>query len=388
MEMIEGVVRNYDWGTTSEIPSLLGRPADGRPWAELWFGAHPSAPALVGLDARPLDQIISADPPGSLGAEVAEEFGGLPFLLKILSAGAPLSLQVHPSISQAVAGFEKENAAGLELNAANRSFRDQNHKPELICALTEFEVLSGFRDPDESLRLFETVASSRLDPVRAELAGGGDGCLQRVLEWLLTLSAPDARLLSSEVAAACHSDVEAACEFSIDRRMAVDLADRYPGDVGVVIALMLNHVCLDPGEALFLGAGNLHAYLGGTGVEIMANSDNVLRCGLTPKHVDASTLLDVVDATPTDLAVQAPAPGSPVHVYESPVREFSLTRFSVDGTADLGEGPAVLMCLDGHVDVGVLTLHRGSAAWVPARDGQVTASGHGTLFRAGVGRSV
>jgi len=387
MEMIEGVVRHYAWGTVSEIPSLLGRPPDGRPWAELWLGAHPSAPSLVGCDEQALDQVIAADPVGSLGAVVANEFGGLPFLMKVLSAGAPLSIQAHPNVSQAVAGFEREEAAGIPLEAPNRSFRDRNHKPELICALTPFEVLCGFRDPEVSLGLLETISSRRLDAMRGELATGGEGCLHRVLEWLLTLSPFDAGALSEDVAAACRAGIEAASAFSSDQRMIVDLGDRHPGDIGVVIALLLNHVILEPGEALFLGAGSLHAYLGGTGVEIMANSDNVLRCGLTQKHIDVSSLLDVVEATPTDLVVQAPASDSPITEYESPVGEFSLARIEVDGAFPLDVGPSILICIDGCVEVGSRTLDRGGAVWVPAGDGEAVATGCGTLFRAGVGGS-
>lgn len=383
MEMLEGIVRHYDWGSTSEIPSLLGRRPDGRPWAELWLGAHPAAPSLVGHDARPLDEVIRSDPHGTLGPDVAKEFGTLPFLLKILAADAPLSIQVHPDAAQAVAGFEREDRAGIAVDAPNRSFRDRNHKPELICALTPFEMLCGFRDPHQSLGLFDTIPTSRLDPVRDELASGNPDSLRRLLGRLLKLPVAEARRLVDAVVEACR--VEPGGDFAVERRMAVDLADRYPGDVGIVTALLLNHVRLEPGQALFLGAGNLHTYLRGTGVEIMANSDNVLRGGLTPKHVDVPGLLEVVDAVPTEPEVQMPEPGFAVTRYHSPVSEFSLSRVVADGDFDLDVGPAIVLCVDGCVDVGHHTLDRGSALWLPARAGVVEATGCGTVFRAGVG---
>ena len=167
--------------------------------------------------------------------------------------------------------------------------------------------------------------------------------------------------------------------------MAAALGARYPGDVGVVIALLLNLVKLQPGEALFLGAGNLHMYLRGTGVEIMANSDNVLRGGLTPKHIDIPTLLDVVDAQPLDPDIQRPAVVDGVATYDTPVPEFSLARFELDGVATLPAGPAILICTAGSIDIDTHTLERGGAAWLPAADGEVEASGSGTLYRAGVG---
>ncbi len=381
--MLEGVVRHYDWGSTSEIPALLGRSSDGRPWAELWFGAHPAAPSLVGHAARPLDEVIRSDPEGALGPRVAEEFGDLPFLLKILSAGAPLSIQVHPNVAQAVAGFEREDRAGIAIDAPNRSFRDRNHKPELICALTPFEALCGFRDPRQSLRLFDTIPTPRLDPIRDELGSGDPDNLRRLLGRLLNLPAVEAHRLADAVVEACRVDLGG--DFGFERQLAVELADRYPGDIGIVTALLLNHVRLDPGQALFLGSGNLHTYLRGMGVEVMANSDNVLRGGLTPKHVDVPGLLEVVDAVPTVPEVQMPNPGAAVTRYDSPVSEFSLTRIVADGDFDLDVGPAIVLCVDGCVDVGHHILDRGSALWLPAGAGLVEATGRGTVFRAGVG---
>ena len=385
MQLLDGVIQHYAWGSTSSLPQILGRPVDGRPWAELWLGAHPSAPATVGCSAERLDHLIASDPSAALGADVAARFdGSLPFLVKILAADAPLSLQSHPSIAQARAGFARENAAGVPVDAPHRSFRDQNHKPELICALTPFDALCGFRDPAATLDVLATIETSALDGVRTELrtAADGDRRLDSLLAHLLTLDATAAAALTEPIVEACrlagpgeHGDV---------RSMVVELAEAYPGDAGIVTALLLNLVHLEPGAALFLGAGNLHAYLRGTGVEIMANSDNVLRGGLTPKHIDVETLLGVVEARPLPIDPQRPALRDGVATYDAPVPDFSLARIDVDGTASV-EGPAILLCVDGAVDGDGHTLDRGTAAWVPASAGPVELVGAGIVFVAGVG---
>lgn len=382
MQLLDGEIRNYDWGSTSSIPSLLGRVEDGQPWAELWLGAHPSAPSLVGATRTPLDELIAANPVAELGPEIAERFGSLPFLFKVLAAAAPLSLQAHPSVLQAEAGYAREDAAGVPIDAPNRSFRDRFHKPELICALTDFHALCGFRDPGVTLDILATIDTSALDPIRDRLAASSrvDG-LASLLEYLLTLPAGDAAALVAPVVDACgvpgpdrHADV---------RAMAAALGERYPGDAGVVIALLLNLVHLKPGDALFLGAGNLHAYLGGTGVEIMANSDNVLRGGLTTKHIDISTLLEVVDARPIEPVVQRPVAVEGVASYDTLVPEFRLDRLELDGSATVS-GPAILLCIDGVVDAASHTLERGAAAWLSAADGAVELRGRGAVYRAGV----
>ena len=382
MQRLEGAIRKYDWGSTSSIPSLLGCAEDGKPWAELWLGAHPSAPSVVGETRTPLDELIAGDPAGQLGTAVADRFGSLPFLFKVLAAAAPLSLQAHPSVPQAEAGYAREDAAGIPIDAPNRSFRDRFHKPELICALTDFHALCGFRDPVATLDVLATIDTAVLDPIRDRLAVFSDvDGLGPLLEYLLTLPATDAAALVAPVVAACgvpgsdrHADV---------RAMAAALGERYPGDAGVVTALLLNLVHLKPGEALFLGAGSLHAYLGGTGVEIMANSDNVLRGGLTTKHIDIPTLLEVVDARPIEPIVQRPALVRGIASYDTPVPEFLLDRLDLDGSATVS-GPAILLCTDGAVDAGSFSLERGAAAWLPAGDGIVELRGRGTVYRAGV----
>ncbi len=384
MELLDGPVRDYDWGSVAAIPELLGRPPTGQPCAELWLGAHDSAPSLVGAAAVPLDALIAADPDAMLGPAVAQRFGELPFMLKVLAAAAPLSLQAHPSAAQAQAGFDKEEAAGIPVDAPHRSFRDRKHKPELLCALTRFEALCGFRDPVATLDLLTTIDTPALDPVRDRIASDPSPAgMTGLLGWLLTLDLDEAGALVAEVAGACRSGRGA--RGSREREMAIALAERYPHDAGVVTALLLNHVVLEPGEALFLGSGNLHAYLNGAGVEVMANSDNVLRGGLTSKPVDVLTLLEVVDASPFTPTVQRPEPIDGVATFTTPVPEFTLQHAQVDGVSTLDGGPAIMLCVDGAVDAGDHTLDRGTAAWVPGNEEAIVLAGRGSVFRAGVG---
>lgn len=381
VELLRGVIRDYEWGSTSSIPDLLGVAADGRPWAELWFGAHPSGPALVGADQHPLDELIAADPAAALGAAVTGRFGGLPFLVKFLAAASPLSLQTHPSREQAEAGYAREDAAGIAIDAPERSFRDRNHKPELICALTPFEALCGFRDPLQTLDLLATLDTVALDAVRERLETGTD--LVGVLEYLLTLPAEAAAVLVEQVVAACHRAGPG--EWQHERDMVAALGAAHPDDAGVVTALLLNRVELQPGEALFLGAGKLHMYLHGTGIEVMANSDNVLRGGLTSKHVDVATLLDIVDARPGAPEVQHPEAVDGVSTYHSPTPEFSVSRFDVTGRSPAGSGPAILACTEGVVTAGSRVLDRGAVVFMSASEPPMLLEGRGTVFRVGVG---
>lgn len=385
MDRLEGVERHYDWGSATAIPALLGRPATGRPVAEWWLGAHPSAPARLGPEGRPLDEVIAADPEGTLGPAVAADFGELPFLLKVLAAAEPLSLQVHPSVEQARAGFAREEAAGVPLDAPDRVFRDPHHKPELICALDDFEALCGFRDPADSLALLDTLAVDALEPVRRRLRSRPDGDgLRAALAWLLTRPPGEAAdVVATTVAALAAAP---AGRFAAEREVATRLAARHPGDPGVVTALLMNRLLLRPGQALFLGAGTLHAYLQGTGIEVMANSDNVVRGGLTTKHVDVEVLIDVVDPTPGVPEILDPVSIGVVTTYPAPVAEFELQRIEVDGVTPIAGGPAILLGIRGRVGVGSHDLARGRSVWVAAGDEPPALDGAGTVFRAAVGR--
>lgn len=427
MERLDPAVRHYDWGSRTAIPDLLGLPASDRPWAELWFGAHPQGPALVGRAGTPLDQAVAADPVAALGPEAAARFGRLPFMVKVLAAARPLSLQTHPDAEAARAGCAREDGLGLPRTSPERSFRDGSPKPELICALTPFEALCGFRDPVRTLALLESIDTPALDPMRRRLAADftPDG-LRDLTAWLLGRGRATAAEFNRQVARACRpapvperaegaerrSGLERAAgeraseegrgsdEWAAERALAVDLGAQFPDDPGVAVALLLNRVTLQPGEALFLGPGLLHSYLVGTGVEVMASSDNVIRAGLTSKPTDIPAFLEVVSTDPVTPDVQRPAPVGGTADYRAPVSEFSLQRIEADGEVSVGGGPAILLWTRGRTrargnragdtrtggrEAEDLEIERGGAVWVDARTETVTLRGEATVFRAGIG---
>ena len=304
MELLRGAIRTYAWGSRTAIAEFTGRPAPtAHPEAELWLGAHPADPAFIeGPDGeRSLLDVVSSDPEGQLGATVRSRFGdALPFLVKVLAADEPLSLQAHPSTEQAVEGFAREDRVGMPLSSPVRNYRDRSHKPELIVALGSFEALAGFRPAARTVELMRALAVSDLDPFIDLLQGQSDADGLRALftTWI-TAPQPDLDVLVPAVIDGAINYVRSgAAEFAAEAKTVLELGERYPGDAGVLAAMLLNRMHLDPGEAIYLPAGNLHAYLRGVGVEVMANSDNVLRGGLTPKHVDVPELLRVLDFTP------------------------------------------------------------------------------------------
>jgi mannose-6-phosphate isomerase len=381
MDRLDNTIRPYAWGSTTAIPQLLGVEPTGEPQAEMWMGAHPGAPSRT--ERGTLVEVIEAAPERELGEKAVARFGPrLPFLLKILAAGAPLSLQVHPDLEQAKAGYEDEERRHIPVDAGHRNYKDANHKPELICALTEFDGLCGFRAPADAARLLAGLDVDSLKPYVDLLhARPEDAALREVLTAVLTADPDEMSRTVTAAAAAC-------ARLGGDYAPYADIAHHYPGDPGVIAAMLLNHVRLQPGEALFLGAGIPHAYLSGLGVEIMANSDNVLRCGLTPKHVDVPELLRIVRFEATDPGVLRPeASPDGEEVYETPIDEFRLSRFVLpEATAphDLTRAtPQILLCTAGSVRAGEHTLAPGESVFVPA-DEKAEVSGPGTLFRATV----
>ncbi|HEY3497636.1 MAG TPA: mannose-6-phosphate isomerase, class I, partial [Polyangiaceae bacterium] len=343
--------------------------------------------------ARSLAELLRESPEAQLGARVADEFGrDLPFLLKLLAAEEPLSLQAHPNLAQARAGFERENQARVPLDARERSYRDRNHKPELIAALTPFHALVGFRSAQATTRLFGELAVPELAPFGAALAVvPEEQALRGFFELLTSTKGERGRLLAEATCAACRGKAEAGLEFSKEYAWGARIGDLYPGDPSLVLALALNLVLLEPGQAIYLPAGNLHAYLEGAGVEIMASSDNVLRGGLTPKHVDVPELLRVLDfrAGP---AVLAPARRRGHETeYLTPAREFALSRLELAGqTAAIPApaGPEVLVVTAGLLEVRrgdeTVSLRGAESAFVPVEGGGYSLSGTGTAFRARV----
>jgi len=384
MDKLIATLQHYAWGDPTFIASLQRRDPSGEPEAELWMGAHPKAPSHLSTSGRRLDELIASDTGATLGP--AARFGELPFLAKILAAAQPLSIQTHPDQARAAAGFERENDAGVPLDAPDRTYRDPNHKPELICALTSFEAKCGFRSLDETRELVASLGAT-IAPLAERLAQDGTDCevLHDVLLWLLKADAREATVLTNALAAACSTAAPGPWTSAID--CTASLQELYPGDPGVVVALLLNHFTLAPGEALFLEAGVLHAYVRGAGVEIMANSDNVIRGGLTPKHIDVDELAAVVDCSPIDPPVQQPE--SSAHTYHSPVGEFALTRLALDGECQVEvEGPEILVAGEGaftiSADDHAVDIGPGEPVWIPASDAAWGAAGSGVLFRVTV----
>jgi mannose-6-phosphate isomerase len=381
MDRLDNTIRPYAWGSRTAIPHLLGTEPTGEPQAEMWMGAHPGAPSRT--ERGTLVEVIDADPEKELGPAAVARFGPrLPFLLKILAAGAPLSLQVHPDLAQAEQGYADEERRGIPVDAPHRNYKDANHKPELICALTEFDGLCGFRAPLEAAGLLDDLGVDSLKPYVDLLHAHPEGAaLREVLTAILTADREEMSRTVEEAAAACTRLGGAYAPYA-------DIAHHYPGDPGVIAAMLLNHVRLQPGEALYLGAGVPHAYLNGLGVEIMANSDNVLRCGLTPKHVDVPELLRIVRFHAGDPGVLRPeAAPDGEEVYETPIDEFRLSRFVLPeaGAAhDLTRPtPQILLCTAGTVRAGEHDLTAGRSVFVPAGE-RAEVSGTGTLFRATV----
>ena len=397
VDLLENVIQEYAWGSRTALASLLGRPEAVRPQAELWMGAHPSAPSKVLRGGKwvSLRDVIERAPGEELGAAVHRAFGArLPFLLKVLAAESPLSLQAHPSAEQAKAGFAREEAAGIPRSAPERNYRDDSSKPELLCALTEFEALCGFRAAGETLRLFQSLAVAELLPLVGELAAHPDGGgVRAVFEGLVQWPAARRAALLDATLAVCERLAREGGPFARECRWAVKLGGLYPGDIGAVNSLLLNRVLLQPGQGVFLPAGKLHAYLHGMGVEIMGNSDNVLRGGLTPKHVDVPELfsvLDFRDGPVMPLSAERGAGGE--ERYVTPAAEFRLSRLTVAAPACLSlkvGGPEILLCTEGALELrgarGTLALERGQSAWVPASEGTYGVVGSGTAYRATTG---
>lgn len=373
--------RDYAWGSTTLIAELEGREPSGRPEAEVWFGDHPGDPAET-PDGRTLDEWIAAD-----GADAGIP-APLPYLLKLLAAASALSIQAHPSKAQAEAGFAREEAAGIARDAADRTYRDDNHKPELIVALSEeFRALAGLRDLEASRRLIAGLGAGAA-PL-AERLDEPDASLSAVIGWLLSDGADAAR---DVIAAAVSGESD---EFAAELDLVRTLDAGFPGDPGIVVALLMNLVTLRRGEGLFVPAGVLHAYLEGLGVELMAASDNVLRGGLTPKHVDAAELVSVLDPAPGLPPVIRPRDlGDGVRAYDVPIADFALyavTPGEAHATVPLG-GPAIALATSGAPEVeAAASLSRsllapGGAVLVTPDEEGLRVAGSGELFIAQPGR--
>jgi mannose-6-phosphate isomerase len=407
VDLLRGALRTYAWGSRTAIAEFTGRPVPAaHPEAELWFGAHPADPAWLETPdgETSLLTALTDDPEGQLGPGARARFGDvLPFLVKVLAADEPLSLQAHPSTEQAIEGYRREERLGIPVSSPVRNYRDLSHKPELLLAVQPFEALAGFRQASRTSELLQALAVSDLDPFIDLLSDQSDADGLRALftTWI-TAPQPDIDVLVPAVLDGAIQYISSgATEFAAEVKTVLELGERYPGDAGVLAALLLNRITLAPCEAIFLPAGNLHTYLRGFALEVMANSDNVLRGGLTPKHVDVPELLRVLDFNPTpEGQLRAPRRHEGLeYVYDTPADEFAAALLVIDGdhlshevdAPSRHDGPQILLCVEGslvvHGKSGSLTLHRGAAAWVGADDGPIrlAAQQPAMLFRATVG---
>jgi mannose-6-phosphate isomerase len=375
------------------------------PEAEMWMGAHPNdSSRLVHSDGEEssLLELLAEDPAGQLGAICHDKFGvRLPFLLKVLAADEPLSLQAHPSEAQARDGFAREEAAGISRDAPNRNYPDPTAKPELLCALTEFHALAGFRDVAKTVQLLSSLPGDVLARYTQLLAAQPDcSGLRALFTTWMTLPQASLDKLLPEVLDACVEHVTTHGPFTTECITVLELGEAYPRDPGVLAALLLNRVVLQPGQAIYLPAGNVHAYLSGAGMEILANSDNVLRCGLTPKHVDVPELLRVLDFSYGDMpVVNGDLVDKHLAVYHTEAEEFELSIMQwsasdVESQTVIHHGPQILLATEGSAELTGSTgstrvLSKGESVWIPASDGPVTIRPNSTedttVFRATAG---
>lgn len=375
MFAIVNTPRSYPWGSTSEIARVRKVAPSGEPEAELWLGDHPGSPARVEATGESLVD---------WGERHSNRYGGrpLPFLLKLLAAESPLSIQAHPTREQARAGWDRENSLGIALDSPQRNYRDPNHKPEVIIALTEFAALCGFRPTAERLRILHFLDKSGVDGTET-FRQHSDRGLGVAVEWLLRRGPGVDEFLAALAELNARSG-EPDTDDAV--RVAQSLAAQFPRDPGAAVSLLLNHVILQPGEALFLPAGNIHAYLHGTGIEVMAASDNVLRGGLTVKHIDVSELLAVLDVDELDEPRLQPRVSGSVRTFDPGLDDFVVTDIAVNGRVEVSlAGPGIALVTDGELTVTADTELRavqGDALFIEAGETVTSFAGDGRIFLA------
>lgn len=390
--VLKNTIQEYAWGSYTAIPELLGQTPSGNPQAELWMGAHPKAPSIVEYQGREvsLSELIEKYPEEILGKTAADKFGRqLPYLFKILAAAKPLSIQAHPDKAHAVEGFERENSSGIPLNAPNRSYKDANHKPECLCAITQFWGLKGFRRIPEIISLINMICGKELKRELDIL--NSTQTPNDVLMWflysLMTLEPERKKQIIEAAVAESEKRLGERRAF----RWIIDLYEDYPEDIGILSPLFLNIICLDPGQAIFLPSGEPHAYLDGTGIELMANSDNVLRGGLTPKYIDVPELMKVLKFEESDVSVLEPEPVSDVEsIYSCGAEEFLLSVISMKKkeAAFPVQSAQILLCAEGSAKITTahqsLSVKKGMSLLVPAAAGQYKIKGNAVFYKASV----
>jgi mannose-6-phosphate isomerase len=394
--LLNNTVQEYAWGSYTAIPELLGHhsPASA-PQAELWMGAHPKAPSMAVCNGEQysLLELVEKYPKAILGEKVAEKFQNrLPYLFKVLAAAKPLSIQAHPSLEQAKAGFERENRLGIPFNGFNRNYKDDNHKPECICALSAFWALNGFRKISAMISLLERVCPPGLEKPLGLLSENPDPVgLKHFFHALMTMDRESQKRIVEDAV----KNAQPVKEEDRAYQWMIDLNQEYPMDIGVFSPIILNLICLEPGQAMFLQAGTLHAYLEGVGIELMANSDNVLRGGLTPKFVDVKELLNVLHFEEGDITILPMEKiNSYEHRYESFAEEFALSVITVKtGTDDYifdKRSVEILLCTDGDAVVADIVenksvdIKKGMSILIPAAVEKYSIKGNAVFYKAAV----
>ncbi|MFC1820020.1 mannose-6-phosphate isomerase, class I [Thermodesulfobacteriota bacterium] len=395
--ILQNRIQEYAWGSKTFIPELLGEPSPAEtPQAELWMGSHPKAPsqAIINGDRISLADMINRDPKGTLGSSIERKFSNnLPFLFKVLAAARPLSIQAHPDKEQAKEGFNGENLKGIDLNAPNRNYRDENHKPELICALQQLWALKGFRRIEDIIKLMDKIGvftkELGIDILRNQPNKEG---LKRFFISLMTMERNGRSLVIEGIIDRLKGSDLSEPAFDWVRR----LNQEYPGDIGVLSPLFLNVILLQPTEGMYIPSGELHAYLEGSGLELMANSDNVLRGGLTPKHVDLPELIRVLNFTPQDPDILRPeGKGKLEAFYSVTAEEFVLSVISLHKEDLIYESPGtrsaeIMICTEGDARVkdndngDVLKVNSGMSIFIPASVKRYQIQGEATIYKASV----
>jgi mannose-6-phosphate isomerase len=398
---LENPIQSYAWGSHTAIVRLLRRgERSEEPQAEMWMGAHPKAPShlLLSEGETSLLSVMQRFSTEILGWEADEHFEGeLPFLFKVLAAEKPLSIQAHPNRAQAQAGFAREEALGIPRGAWERSYRDANHKPELICALTPFWALRGFRPAAEIAGWLEHLQVDALSSIRKLLTlPDEEEALRHFYAAFLQLPASAHEGVIRQILKGAQALCEESGEAGEMGRWILRLAEEYPREIAILSPAILNLIRLEPGEAMFLPDGELHAYLEGTGIEIMANSDNVLRGGLTVKHIDIPELLSILRFTPTVIQRLHAMPCSDgiEAIYPTEVEEFALSVLNLASDrayqSAAKRSVEILLCVEGAASLQSarmqpLSLQQGDALLIPAAASAYTLSGKARVYKATVG---
>lgn len=380
-------IQNYAWGSVNSIHDLFDIPNPNQePQAEIWMGAHPNGCSMVEVSGQShrLDTWIADNPEAILGNKTTQAFSSLPYLFKVLAANNALSIQVHPSKQAAEKGFVKENAEGIDLKAANRNYRDANHKPELVFALTHYQAMNGFRDYQDIIQLFHEVNAPMLQPLveALELNPNETGL---TLFFTAILSLDESIKTQALTYLLKYANRNKETELGA---LLLSLNEQYPNDVGLFSPLMLHVLTLKPGEAMYLDACTPHAYIKGTGLEIMANSDNVLRAGLTPKYIDVPELVTntICKPKPSESLLLAPNCQENASHYDIPVNDFNFSVYAGDAQVQC-ESAEIIFAMDDDVTLihesgERLSFKKGQSAFIPYATKSYRIETNGRVARA------